>query len=328
MTSLLANRAVRRRGITFAVLLAVTLFLMAFSSNAAVLELQRGLSFAFQPALSALNGVATGVANMAVAIGEIDQLRTDNAALREDNARLENENARLQQYGRENESLTALLQLRAGLDHATVAARVIARESSEARRLVVLDKGTSDGIAAGDAVIVAGGALAGRVTDAGPNFAKVTLITDPSTTVVGQLSSSGKTGNVVGQLQSGLTMGEIDATAQVELQEEVFTAGIEIAGGIRSPYPKGLLIGRVLDVKRDANDVVQTAFLLPAADLDSVEVALVITDYEGGLPPVDQQPVPCDSGDGTLPSGEVPCYTPSPRPTRSTPATSAPSAKP
>ena len=47
-----------------------------------------------------------------------------------------------------------------------------------------------------------------------------------------------------------------------------------------------------------------------------LEYALVITDYDGGLPPVDQQPVPCGE-QGTVPEGEVPCYTPDPtvRPT-------------
>mgnify|MGYP003297362959 CR=1 FL=1 len=47
-------------------------------------------------------------------------------------------------------------------------------------------------------------------------------------------------------------------------------------------------VGQVVDVKRDANAVVQTAWLLPAAPLDRLEVVLVITDYEGGLPPVEQ----------------------------------------
>ena len=69
------------------------------------------------------------------------------------------------------------------------------------------------------------------------------------------------------------------------------------------------MIGSVVDVERDANDVVQTAFLAPAANLDAFEVALVITDYDGGLPPVDEQAVPCGSN-GTVPQGEVPCYTP------------------
>ncbi len=106
-------------------------------------------------------------------------------------------------------------------------------------------------------------------------------------------------------------MRNIDSAVEIGLDEEVFTAGIELAGGIRSPYPKGLVVGSVVDVQRDANDVVQTAYLTPAANLDSFELALVITDYEGGLPPVDQQPVPCGTS-GTVPEGEVPCYTPGP----------------
>ena len=33
---------------------------------------------------------------------------------------------------------------------------------------------------------------------------------------------------------------------------------------------------------------------------------LVILDYEGGLPPIEEQPVDCPD-DGTLPDGEEPC---------------------
>ena len=91
-------------------------------------------------------------------------------------------------------------------------------------------------------------------------------------------------------------MNQIDSSAQVGLGDEVVTAGIELASGIRSPYPKGLLIGQVVDVRRDANDVVQTAFLQPTADLDRLEYVLVILDYEGGLPPIEQQPVDCSGG--------------------------------
>jgi rod shape-determining protein MreC len=326
MTSRLANRQARRRGIVFTILIAVTLLLMAFSSNPYVQDLQRGLSFALRPFQGAVAGLSDGVANVARAIGEIDQLRIENTALRDENERLANENARLDAARHENDQLTALLQLQSGFDHATVATRVIGRESLESRRLVILDKGTDDGIAVGDAVIVQGGALAGRVTDVGPNFAKVTLISDSSSTVVGQLLNSGATGEIVGQAGGVLVMRNIDSSVQIGGDEEVFTAGIELAGGIRSPYPKGLVVGSVVDVQRDANAVVQTAFLTPAANLDSFELALVITDYVGGLPPLDQQAVPCGTG-GTLPEGEVPCYTPAPTPTK-TPAKPAATAKP
>ena len=60
----------------------------------------------------------------------------------------------------------------------------------------------------------------------------------------------------------------------------------------------------------------QPAFLEPGAPLDNLEYLLVITDYQGGLPDPDQQPVNCDPDDdeGTLPEGEQPCIEPSPAP--------------
>jgi rod shape-determining protein MreC len=326
MTSILATRAARRRGIIFTVLLVTTVLLMAFSSNPAVREVQNGVSFAFRPIQGALDEVARAIASVASAVSEIDRLRVDNTALRAENERLAAENARLEEIRRENESLTALLQLRAGLDFKTVATSVIARESSEFRRLVVIDRGTDDGLAVGDVAVAAGGALAGRVVEVGPASAKVVLLTDSESTVIGQLSMNAATGEVVGQLGGVLIMRQIDATETVAVGDEVVTAGIELAGGIRSPYPKGLLVGQVVDVKRDANDVVQTAYLQPAADLDKLEFLLVITDYEGGLPPIEEQPVDCGGG-GILPQGEQPCISPRPAATPR-PATPRPSVRP
>jgi cell shape-determining protein MreC len=108
-------------------------------------------------------------------------------------------------------------------------------------------------------------------------------------------------------------MQNVDATQDVQIGEEVLTAGIELAGGVRSPYPKGLLLGQVVDVQRDANAVVQTVYLEAAADLESLAFVLVITDYEGGLPIAGEVPVPCPTGaDETLSPDEAPCFTPAP----------------
>ena len=311
MTSLLSSRQARRRGLLFAILLAITLLLMAFSANPYVRELQNGVSFALRPMQGALASVADNVNSVVSAITEIDTLRLDNTALQAENQRLANENARLQEVKRENDQLTALLQLQTGFDHATIAARVIGRDPIENRKMVTLDKGTDDGIEVGDVVIVQGGAVAGRVTDVGPNFAKVTLISDSSSTVIGQLATSGATGEIVGQTGDVLIMRNIDAAVDVAEGEEVYTAGLELNGGVRSAYPKGLVVGSVVDGEASANAVVQTAFLAPAANLDSFELALVITDYQGGLPTIDEQAVPCGTT-GDIPSGEVQCYTPLP----------------
>ncbi len=293
--------------------------LMAFSSNPAIRDAQNGIGFAFRPIQSTLDSVASSIASIGTAINEIDRLRTDNEALRAEKARLEAENSRLAEFGRENELLTGMLQLRAGFELKTTAAAVIARESSEFRRTVTLDKGSNEGIAVGDVVVANGGALAGRVTAVGPESATVVLLTDGASTVIGQLPSAA-TGEVEGHLADTLPMTQIDASAVIAVGDEVVTAGIELGSGVRSPYPKGLVIGQVVDLKRDANDVVQTAFLQPAADLDRLEYVLVILDYEGGLPPIEQQPVDCPT-DGTLPEGESPCFA-------SPPPSAAPSVSP
>ena len=129
-----------------------------------------------------------------------------------------NENARLQETRRENDQLTALLQLQSGFDFQTTAASVIGREPSEFRRRITLDKGTDDGLAVGDVVMAAGGALAGRITEIGPDSATVMLLTDAESTVIGQLTSNAATGEVVGQLGGVLVMNQIDSSQQVGLE--------------------------------------------------------------------------------------------------------------
>jgi len=313
MSALLANRSTRRRVVAYVALLLTSLLLLTISSNPFVRDLQHGVAFAFKPIQEGVDGIARNVQSIGSTISEIDQLRQENAALKADNEQLQEEARSAAEIQRENELLTGLLQLRSGLSYHTQAVTVIGRDSSEARRAIVIDRGADDGIATGQIVITSGGALAGRVTEVGPNFAHVVLINDSSSTVIGQLLTSAATGKVIGQLGGALVMQDVDSAAKVTTGEEVFTAGIELSGGIRSPYPKGLLIGAVVDVTRDPNEVVQTVFLEPAAPLDTLEYLLVITDYSGGITGPIETGVPCDPAKGgTLPDSDQPCASAAP----------------
>lgn len=313
-----APRVARRRAIVFAILLGISAILMIASATAPVAELQRGLAFAMAPFTEAVNGVGREVRSVADAVAEIDRLRRENAALLSENDRLEQRNRALEAVAAENDQLTALLAIRNSLEHETVATRVIARELADVSRVVMIDAGSDDGLEIGDVVIGAGGALAGRVTELGASASRVTLINDPASTVIGEVVSSRATGEVVGDLGGTLVMGKIDATQQVDLGDEVVTAGISLNEAVRSPYPEGLVIGRIIDVVRDPNAVVQTAFVEPAVNLGRLEFLLVITDYEGGIPGIDQLPTDELNPDGTLPDSEQPYQpaTPAPPPTR------------
>lgn len=316
MSGLFANRAVRRRIGTYVGFVVTAVLLMAISANPLVRDIQNGIAFAFRPIEVSVDSVAHDLSSIGVALGEIDQLRKDNEALRQENDQLRLDNRSAAELRRENDQLTGLLQLRQGLNFQTMTAAVIARETSEARRVIVIDRGSDDGIKVGHVVIAAGAALIGRVIEVGSTFSRVLLISDSTSTVIGQLLSSAATGKVVGQPGGALVMQDVDSTVTVPIGEEVFTAGIELAGGIRSPYPKGLLIGQVVDASRDPNEVVQTVYLQPAAPLDRLEFVLVITDYQGGLNGgPDASAAPClPTASGVLPNIDEPCATQAPAP--------------
>jgi rod shape-determining protein MreC len=313
-----APHLARRRAILFSILVGVSMILMIASATAPVAELQSGLAFALSPFAEAVNGAGAQVRSVVDAAAEIDRLRRENTTLRSDTDRLEQRNRTLEALAAENEQLTALLAIRNSLHYTTVAARVISRELADVNRVVMIDAGSADGLKIGDVVIGAGGALAGRVTDIGAGAARVTLINDPASTVIGEIVTSRATGEVVGDLGGALVMDKIDATQRITLGDEVVTAGISLGQAVRSPYPKGLVIGRIIDVTRDPNAVVQTAFVEPAVDLNRLEAVLVITNYQGGIPGTDLLPTDKLNPDGTLPDSEQPFAThaPTPRPTK------------
>ena len=193
---------------------------------------------------------------------------------------------------------------------------MIGRDVADVSRVVTIDRGTGDGLAVGDVVVGQGGALAGRITQIGAHAARVVLINEPGSTVIGEVVSNRATGEVVGDLGGQLVMDKVDATQRITIGDEVVTAGITLGSGIRSPYPKGLVIGQVIDATRDPNAVIQTAYLEPAIDLDRLEVVLVITDYQGGIPDATDLPTDQVNPDGTLPGSEQPFATAAPNAAR------------
>jgi rod shape-determining protein MreC len=288
----LKSRSVRRQIAVYVVLLAVSMLMLAFSRAAPVTELRRGVGFAMAPIQGALRGSAQTVGSIFSTIGEIERLRQQNEDLTRRLNVVEAEKQGLASLRAQYELLTALLDVRSSLDHDTVAAEVISKRITEQERGISLDRGTDVGIEVGDPVIGPGGSLIGQVVDVGTGYSRVLLISDTRVNVAGLVESSRAVGLISGQLGQPLEMVNIPADVTVSIGETVVTAGIELAEGIRSPYPKGLLIGNIAGVSRSPDQLFQTALVTPVADLDRLEYVLVITNYEGGLPDPSQSPSP------------------------------------
>lgn len=289
---MLTSRSLRRQIVVYVVLLAVSMLILAFSSSAPVTQLRRGVGYAMAPIQEVLRGAGQTVGSVFSAFGEIERLRQQNEELARRLNEVEAENQGLASLREQNELLTELLDVRSSLEYETVAAEVISKRITDQERAISLDRGSDVGIEVDDAVIGPGGALIGQVVEVGSNFSRVLLISDTRINVAGLIESSRAVGLLSGQLGQPLEMVNIPAEVTVTVGESVVTAGIELAEGIRSPYPKGLLIGVVRDVSRSPDQLFQTALVAPVADLDRLEYVLVITSYEGGLPDAAPSPSP------------------------------------
>ena len=281
---LLRNPSVRRHVAIYVVLIAISMLLLAFSSSAPVTELRRGVGYAMAPIQQTMRGAAQTVGSLFSSFGEIDRLRQQNEDLARQLADVQAENQGLQSLKAQNDLLTELLDVHSSFDYETVAAEVISKRITDQERSISLDRGTNVGIEVDDPVIGPGGALIGQVVEVGTNFSRILLVTDTRINVAGLLESSRAVGLISGQLGQPMEMVNIPADVLVNPNESVVTAGIELSAGIRSPFPKGLLIGTIAGVSRNPDQLFQTALVTPVADLDRLEYVLVITNYEGGLP--------------------------------------------
>lgn len=286
------NRSLRRQVVVYVLLLAISMLLLAFSSSAPVTQLRQGVGYAMAPIQEVLRGTGRTVGSIFSAFGEIERLRQQNEDLARRLGELEVENQGLASLRAQNELLTELLEVRSSFEYETVAAEVISKRITDQERVISLDRGSDVGIEVDDPVIGPGGSLIGQVVEVGPNFSRVFLITDTRVNVAGLVEASRAVGLLSGKLGQPLEMVNIPAEVTVTVGESVVTAGIELSESVRSPFPKGLLIGIVRGVSRSPDQLFQTALVAPVADLDRLEYVLVITNYEGGLPDTAPSPTP------------------------------------
>src|SRR3989442_55594 len=92
--------------------------------------------------------------------------------------------------------------------------------------------------------------VVGRVSEVGANYSKVLLVTDSGSAVSALVQGSRAAGIVRGQYGDTLVMDWILQTEAVKAGDVVITAGLAIGNDLRSLYPKGLVLGRVVDVNK------------------------------------------------------------------------------
>ncbi len=245
----------------------------------------QAVSLVLAPFQQAVSWVGSQVNYVTSNIWEIATEHQQNKMLRSEVEQLRAQNLQASEFAAENERLRALLGYKqSATQFDLVAARVIGRESATWSSMIVIDRGTSDGVRENMAVVTEKG-LVGHVVEAGLKSSKVQLIMDPRSSVgtLVQRPESRVTGIVEGDMNDPTMprMVNIPKTADVQEGDVIVTSGF---GGV---YPKGIVVGKVAAVKNEAGGLLKYGVIETSVNFQKLEdVAVIVQSREAPPEPL------------------------------------------
>lgn len=268
------------RTLVFYILAAVCLVLLVLSSSGRLAPAEGAASRVAQPLLEGFNGIARWGNNLLTTVREFSTLRSQNQRLQTLVDTLTIDNLRLREVEGENERMRKLLgfqQLNPTYDYrgGQVIACVISEGPSNYLRTITIDLGSTHGIKP-DMPVVTERGLVGRIYKVGPTTSTVLLITDPSSGVNAliQRDTSRAGGVVTGQA------GALPVMEYIPQDADVVEGDLAITSGLGGNFPKNLVIGQVVQVRKHDYDMFQQAVVRPTVIFDRLEVVLVITNFK------------------------------------------------
>ncbi|MDR7237396.1 rod shape-determining protein MreC [Neobacillus drentensis] len=216
----------------------------------------------------------------------------ENKELKSRIENLVNLEAQVQELTKDNQELRDILGEKTTLrDFKPLPATVIGRNPDRWHEMIIIDKGKLNGIKKDMAVVTATG-LIGKVKNVTQFSSTVQLLSamDPKNRISAVVQ--GKK-DVYGFVQGFddkrklLLIKAIPSGSKVEKGQTVVTSGL---GGV---FPKGLMIGKVVDVRPDQYGLNQTALVKPGADFYDIENVIVINRLM-------TQPVKSEISDGKV----------------------------
>lgn len=241
----------------------------------------------FQKSFSWFGG---GVSDLKDSVEEVQNMQVELESLREEVKTLRSQNLNASEAMSENQRLRALLGYKvSATQFDLIAASIIGRESATWSSVVLINRGTLDGVADNMAVVTELG-LVGHVVEAGFNTAKVQLILDPRSSVgtLIQRPESRVAGIVEGDINNphAPKMVNIPKDADVKVDDMIVTSGF---GGV---YPKGIVVGKIKEIHNDEGGLLKYGIVATTVNFEKLEdVAIIVNSRETPpepLPPIIQ----------------------------------------
>lgn len=265
----------------FAILLCIAVILTVFTVVLSAMGLQNQLSNAvntvFLPFRYATARIVNAFRGFSEYFSDIDSLIDENESLKEEIADLENKLREAELAQEENERLREYIEVKKTYnDYKFSDAFVIGSESGNFMSVIMLNKGSGDGIETGMPVITSSGVV-GSVCEVGYSWCKVKTLIEDGVSAGAYITRNGQTGIVSGDIaykdKGECVLSYLSENADVQVGDTVYTSG---KGSI---YPRGLPIGSVVSVGTDEYTRTKKATVKCFSKLEDLKYVMIITEF-------------------------------------------------
>lgn len=266
----------RKKIVNGIIVVLVLSILMSWSTNnpERLLFLDKVLAEALYPFQYAANAVTQFAVNTWQFGADIRNVYIENINLKAELDKFSGTDFKLIEIQQENERLRALLNFKEQAEFVVTPAQVIGRNPSSWFSNLTLDKGSKDGIRV-DMPVVTNQGLVGKVIEVQPSFCKVQLLISPDSGISAIVQRTRDNGVLIGMaVPSGYAK-----ITRLEQRADIKEGDVIVSSPLTGIYPKGLAIGRVVEVYDDPVSLERSALVKPEVDFDRLEEVLIIVDY-------------------------------------------------
>ena len=257
--------------VIFIILIIITIFIMTIDYQGKMylnwLE-SIGLKL-FSPINRGITLVTDNTKNYLKAIAEFKRAEEENKELKEKIEITYQENAILKEKLIAYDRLEKLLELKETFSYEMIPSLLISREPGNWFNSIIIDKGITNGVEKDMAVATHRG-LVGRVVSVDSRTAKILLILDQRSAVGGMIQRSRDIGVVKGSESNYCYIEYLSNDADVKINDVVITSGL---GSI---FPKGIIIGKIVGIKKESHDLFQKVIIRPEVDFTKLEEVFVV----------------------------------------------------
>ena len=229
-----------------------------------------------------LHSTGGGIGSLWMNYIDLVHVRQQDEALKVQLGQVRLEEESLAEDARQGQRLQALLGFKEKYVYKTVAAQVIGSAGTEQSQVLLIDKGSDDGIHPDMPVITPDG-IVGKTRDVFGHTSQVLEISDQTSGAGVIMEKTRIRGVLRGNSWGQPEIVNVSPDERIQKGEPVLTSGGDAI------YPRGLAVGTVDRVVPDPDGTLVNVLIRPAANLSKLEEVLVITATVDQMPAQMQQ---------------------------------------